>query len=120
MYLACRNVTRNVLDASAGMGAPKVYTVWRIILPLTRATAVAAAALVFVITLGFYVTPVLLGGAQSPFIASLVQDDIYTYNDLPSAATSSVVLLASAALALGLGWLASGFAVLKRVVAGGE
>jgi ABC-type spermidine/putrescine transport system permease subunit I len=116
MYLACRGVKQSLLDASAGMGAPRIYTTWRVIIPLTRQTAIAASALVFVITLGFYVTPILLGGAQSPFVASLVQDDIYVYNDLPAAAASSSILLISTLVALAVGWLLAGSSTLKRVI----
>ena len=41
-------------------------------LPLSAPGLLATAVLVFGVSLGFYVTPILLGGARSPFIASLI------------------------------------------------
>jgi putative spermidine/putrescine transport system permease protein len=74
---------------------------------------IAAAAIVFAISIGFYVTPVLLGGAQAPFIATVIGDDIFTFFDYPRAAAASVLLLAIALLAIGAALKAVGLKAIR-------
>jgi putative spermidine/putrescine transport system permease protein len=107
MFVASRQVDPGLLRASEGLGASSIYTMRRVVVPLTGAAAIRTAVLVFVISIGFYVTPILLGGAQSPFIASVVQNDIYFYNDYQGAATGSAILLLSALALLAATALAS-------------
>lgn len=91
--------------AARGMGASRLYAMRTVVLPLALPGILAAAALVFAISLGFYVTPVLLGGAQTPFLASFIGDYIFTFFDYPVAAAASVILLLAAMVTL-LGALA--------------
>jgi putative spermidine/putrescine transport system permease protein len=60
----------------------------------------ASTTIVYVVGLGFFLTPVLLGGATSPFSASLMYDDIFQYFDFTSATVSAIVLLAGGAVVL--------------------
>lgn len=82
--------------AARGMGASRLYAARTVVLPLALPGIVAAGALVFAISLGFYVTPVLLGGAQTPFLASFIGDYIFTFFDYPVASAASVILLLAA------------------------
>ncbi len=82
--------------AARGMGASRLYAARTVVLPLALPGIVAAGALVFAISLGFYVTPVLLGGAQTPFLASFIGDYIFNFFDYPVAAAASVILLLAA------------------------
>ena len=86
-------------------------------LPLAMPGIVASGALVFAISLGFYVTPVLLGGAQAPFMASYIQDYIFTFYDYPIASAASVILLAVALLTLGIALALVGRGRLQRAAA---
>jgi mannopine transport system permease protein len=103
--------------AARGMGASRLYAARTVVLPLALPGIVAATALVFSISLGFYVTPVLLGGAQTPFLASFIGDYIFTFFDYPVASAASVILLVAAMVTLAAALCALGRDRLARAVA---
>lgn len=117
LYGVFLTVDRTLLDAARGMGASRLYATRTVLLPLALPGIAAATALVFAISLGFYITPVLLGGAQTPFMASFIGDYIFTFFDFPVASAAAVILLV-AALAVLAGALALvGRGRLARAVA---
>ena len=71
-----------------------------VVVPLGLPGILASLTIVYVIGLGFFLTPVLLGGATSPFSASFMYDDIFSYYDFTSAAVSAIVLLLGAGVVL--------------------
>lgn len=89
----------DLLASARSMGSSHVGAMWKVWLPLVAPGLIAAAAIVFAISIGFYVTPVLLGGAETPFMATVIGDDIFAFFNYPRAAASSVLLLV---LALGI------------------
>jgi putative spermidine/putrescine transport system permease protein len=100
LYGVFLTIDQSLPAAARGMGASRLYAMRTVVLPLALPGIVAAGALVFAISLGFYVTPVLLGGAQTPFLASFIGDYIFTFFDYPVAAAASVILLLAAMLTL--------------------
>lgn len=82
-----------LLNSARIMGSSLVGAMWKVWLPLVAPGIIAAAAIVFAISIGFYVTPVLLGGAETPFMATVIGDDIFAFFNYPRAAASSVLLL---------------------------
>ncbi|HXQ00663.1 MAG TPA: ABC transporter permease [Solirubrobacteraceae bacterium] len=117
LYGVFLSVDETLLDAARGMGASRSYAARTVVLPLALPGIVAATALVFAISLGFYVTPVLLGGAQTPFLASFISDYIFTFFDYPVASAASVILLVGAIAVLGGALLLVGRERLARAVA---
>jgi ABC-type spermidine/putrescine transport system permease subunit I len=82
-----------LLQAGASLGASPRVIFWRIFFPLTLPALGAGTLLVFILCLGFYVTPAILGGGKVPMIASLLEILI---NQLPrweTAAAVSTILL---------------------------
>jgi ABC-type spermidine/putrescine transport system permease subunit I len=112
-YPSMTMVDLELLNASRGLGASKRKTFTSVLLPLIRPGIIASTAIVFAISIGFYVTPVLLGGAQTPFIATVIGDDIFTYFNYPRAAASSVILLVIALSVLGLALKAVGLKAVR-------
>jgi putative spermidine/putrescine transport system permease protein len=106
-------VNLDLLNASRGMGASQRGTFARVVLPLIRPGIIAGAAIVFAMAIGFYVTPVLLGGAQTPFIASVISDDIFRFFDYPRAAATSVILLVIALATLAVAIKAVGLRAIR-------
>ena len=102
LYGVFLSIDETLLDAARGLGASKARAITSVMLPLAMPGIVASGALVFAISLGFCVTPVLLGGAQVPFMASLIQDYVFTFFDYPTASAASVILLVVALLTLGI------------------
>ncbi len=116
LYGVFLTVDETLLAAARGMGASRLYAVRTVLLPLALPGIVAAAALVFAISLGFYITPVLLGGAQTPFIASFIGDYIFTFFDFPVASAAAVVLLVAALAVLAAALVLVGRERLARAV----
>jgi putative spermidine/putrescine transport system permease protein len=94
IYSTMRNVDPRLLLASEGLGASRTSTFLRIYLPLTLPGVIAAAALVFLLALGFYVTPMLLGGIQNLTVAMLIDNFVNERLVWPLAAATAFSLLA--------------------------
>jgi ABC-type spermidine/putrescine transport system permease subunit I len=117
LYGVFLTIDESLLDAARGLGASRLRAITSVMLPLAMPGIVASGALVFAISLGFYVTPVLLGGAQAPFMASLIQDYVFTFFDYPTASAASVILLVVALLVLGIALALVGRGRLRRATA---
>jgi ABC-type spermidine/putrescine transport system permease subunit I len=117
LYGVFLTIDESLLDAARGLGASRARAISSVMLPLAMPGIVASGALVFAISLGFYVTPVLLGGAQAPFMASFIQDYIFTFYDYPIASAASVILLAVGLLTLAVALALVGRGRLRRAVA---
>ncbi|NIY78770.1 MAG: ABC transporter permease [Rhodobacteraceae bacterium] len=90
---AMRNVDERVLTAADGMGASRLRIFWQVYLPMTASGIMGATLLVFVFSIGFYVTPALLGGGQSVLVAELIYLWIFQIPQWGMAAAMSVVLM---------------------------
>ncbi len=86
-------------QASAGLGAGAVRTFVRITLPLTLSGMAAGSLLVFIVALGFFITPALLGGPRQMMISNLIEFNIRQVLNWPFAFALSNALL-SGTLAL--------------------
>ena len=80
------------MQASA---AARAHTFWRIFLPLSLPGVLAGTTLVFVLCLGFYITPELLGGGRTVMVSMLVSRNVELYNQWGAASAVGVVLLVS-------------------------
>ncbi|CAN5315264.1 ABC transporter permease [soil metagenome] len=88
-----QTIDLNLLRNAEVLGSTRSGAIFRVMVPLARPGFIACGAIVFALSVGFYVTPVVLGGAQSPFLATLIQANILQYYDFPAAAALSVILL---------------------------
>ena len=90
VYGAVRRLDPAIVAAAEGLGASSWRIFWRIYLPLTLNGIFAGAVIVFVLSLGFYITPALLGGGRGILIEQQVRETL----NWPFAAALSAVLLA--------------------------
>ena len=81
-------------EASRDLGASGFTTFRRVTLPLTVPGIAAGAVFVFVLSIGNFLTPALLGGGRFQMIGNLVYDQFLTANDWPFGAALSMVLIA--------------------------
>jgi ABC-type spermidine/putrescine transport system permease subunit I len=93
MYPTMAGFDQELLNSATVLGSSRTGAMCKVWLPMVRPGIVAGGAIVFAISIGFYITPVLLGGAQTPFMATVIGDDIFAYFNYPRAAASSVILL---------------------------
>lgn len=87
-----------LLRAAASLGAPPRQIVLRVILPLTLPGAYAAALLVFIISIGFFITPALLGSPSDFMISNLI--DFYANDLVDFGAASVLAVLVTAAVSV--------------------
>ena len=80
--------------AGSSLGGRPVFVFTWVFLPLSLPGIIAGMVLVFVLTLGFYITPELLGGGRTFMVSMLVSRNIEIYNQWGAASSISVVLLA--------------------------
>jgi spermidine/putrescine transport system permease protein len=94
IYSALQRLDPTYAEASRDLGAGPVQTFLRITLPLTAPGVAAGAVFVFVLSIGNFVTPALLGGGRFQMIGNLVYDQFLTANDWPFGAALSMALIA--------------------------
>jgi putative spermidine/putrescine transport system permease protein len=90
---AIQNIDPSLEEAAATLGASRLEVFRRVTLPLSLPGVVVGALLVFILTLGSYVTPVLLGGDRGVVISSLVFDNSILLANWPFGAAIAVVFL---------------------------
>lgn len=95
---AMRNIDSALIRAAASMGASRSYTYRRIFLPLAAPGIAAGAILVFVMSLGFYVTPAILGGGNVNVISMRIARSLSNYSNWGAASALGVLLLVFTAL----------------------
>jgi putative spermidine/putrescine transport system permease protein len=117
MYATFVNIDEELIRAAESLGASRLGAFLTVIVPLALPSVLAAGAIVFVIAVGFYVTPVLLGGPSSAFLATRIDQQVFMLFDFPAAAATGSVLLVAAILIVGLAWRAVGFERIQRSLA---
>jgi putative spermidine/putrescine transport system permease protein len=95
-----RQVDDRVLMAARGLGASRTRIFWSVLLPMTIPGIIGATLLVFVFSLGFFITPAILGGGRSVMIAELVYVRIFQSPDWGLAAAISVAMVMIVAIAM--------------------
>ena len=99
LYASLEHIPRNLVEASQDLGANPRATFLRVILPLSLPGLLAGATFAFVLTLGDFLAPLLVGGPSSIMIANIVQNLFGTAYDWPlGAAISACILLLIIAL----------------------
>ncbi len=93
LYAAMSRIDDRLLQAAASLGAPPRTIFWRVFFPLTGPAVGAGAILVFMLTLGFYITPAVLGGGRVPMVANMLDMLINTFPRWELAAAISTLLL---------------------------
>jgi putative spermidine/putrescine transport system permease protein len=99
---AMRNLDERVLLAARGLGAGRIRIFWTVFVPMTASGILGAALIVFVFALGFFVTPMILGGGRSVMVAELVYLRMFQSIDwgLGAALSVTMVVIIGAMLAL--------------------
>jgi putative spermidine/putrescine transport system permease protein len=94
MYATMRQIDRRLVQAAEGLGARPVSAFWRVYAPLTLPGVAAGCLLVFISSIGFYVTPALLGGPKDMMIGELIVQQLSAVLRWGFASALAVILLA--------------------------
>ena len=93
-YAVVEKLDHSLVEAAQDLYANRIKAFFRVIFPLTLPGVVAGSILVFIPSLGAYVTPDLLGGAKSIMIGNVIYSQFMTARDYPFGAAISFVLMA--------------------------
>ena len=99
-YAALERVPESLLEAAADLGAKRWRAVRDVVLPLALPGVAAGSIFTFSLTLGDYITPILVGGAGSTFIGNVVYSNVGIANNIPFAAALAMVPVAIMAVYL--------------------
>jgi putative spermidine/putrescine transport system permease protein len=91
LYGALERIPDSLLEASGDLGARNWRTLRSVVLPLVLPGMVAGSIFTFSLTLGDFITPLLVGGASSNFIGNVIYANLGTAGNLPFAAALAVV-----------------------------
>jgi spermidine/putrescine transport system permease protein len=93
IYASLEHIPRSLVEASHDLGAGPARTFMRVILPLSLPGLLAGATFAFVLSLGDFLAPLLVGGASGTMIANIVQSLFGAAYDWPLGAAISVCIL---------------------------
>jgi putative spermidine/putrescine transport system permease protein len=93
-YSAMERVPESLMEAAADLGARRWRAIRDVVLPLALPGVVAGSIFTFSLTLGDYITPILVGGAGSTFIGNVVYSSVGIANNVPFAAALATVPIA--------------------------
>ncbi len=93
VYAVMQRVDPNVMQAAFGLGAPAWRAFFRVYFPLTLPGVLSGATLVFILSMGFFITPALLGGGKVMMIAMLIETYVHEFLDWEFSGALSVALL---------------------------
>ena len=103
LYAAMRRIDPALLRAAASLGATGPQRFWRVYLPLTLPGVAAGGLIVFMLAIGFYITPALVGGDRDQMVSAFIAQYANVDVNWGMAAALAVVLLAGAAVVVALG-----------------
>ncbi len=102
IYVSLQKIEPQVMEAAFDLGDSAVQRLRRVILPLAMPGLIAAFLLVFVPTMGDYITPSLVGGTDGVMVGNAIATLFGKQNDAPLGAALAVVTMGSVALMVGL------------------
>ncbi|MFD1796274.1 ABC transporter permease [Paracoccus aurantiacus] len=93
IYVALEKIDRSLLEAGRDLGESRLMTFWRVTLPLAMPGVIAATLIVFIPTIGDYVTPELIGGGKIPMIANMVQANMLALDNKPMGSALAITAM---------------------------
>jgi ABC-type spermidine/putrescine transport system, permease component I len=103
MYAVLARLDLRLLQAAQGLGARPIVSFFKVLVPLSLPGIIGGAVLVFVLSLGFFITPALLGSPSDSMIAVFIESQINGSLNWGRAGALSGVLLVSTLAVLGVG-----------------
>jgi spermidine/putrescine transport system permease protein len=93
IFVSLEKIDRSLNEAGHDLGENRVMVFLRVTLPLAMPGVLAAVLIVFIPTIGDYVTPRLVGGSDGTMIANMIQTQFMRLNNAPMGATLSVLAM---------------------------
>jgi spermidine/putrescine transport system permease protein len=100
LYASMEKIDFRLVEAGYDLYATRLRVLWRIIIPLVKPGIIAGSILVFIPSLGAYVTPRVLGGGKSMMLGNLIELQFGQGRDWPLGSALSITLMVIVTLAL--------------------
>jgi ABC-type spermidine/putrescine transport system permease subunit I len=94
MYTSVQNIDHELEEASRNLGATKLQTIRHVTLPLSRNGIIASGALVFILSIGSYTVPLLLGNPSEWTLPVVITDVIQTQLNIPFGSALATIMTA--------------------------
>lgn len=94
LYSVMRSIDTGLLRAAESLGASRRKAFWRVFTPLSMPGIAAGSLLVFILSMGFFITPALMGSQEDSMISMIIESQIETYFDWGFASALATILLA--------------------------
>jgi putative spermidine/putrescine transport system permease protein len=94
LYATMKTIDPSFVRAAQALGASRTFAFLRIYLPLSAHGVLSGSLIVFILAIGFFITPALMGGPKDVMIAMLIERQVELMLDWPTAAILSLMLLA--------------------------
>ncbi|VIO69770.1 Spermidine/putrescine transport system permease protein PotB [Bradyrhizobium ivorense] len=94
LYSVMRGIDTHLLHAAESLGAGRIRAFWRVFVPLSMPGVAAGGLLVAILSIGFFITPALMGNQQDSMISMLIEAQVETYFDWGFASALASILLA--------------------------
>jgi spermidine/putrescine transport system permease protein len=114
IFVSLEKVDRSLLEAGQDLGESRWVTFLRVTLPLSMPGVIAAALIVFIPTVGDYVTPELVGDGKEPMIANLIETQLLKLQNFPQGSAFAVASM------LMVGIVSVVFVLLNKRFIGGQ
>ncbi|AGI69687.1 spermidine/putrescine ABC transporter permease protein [Octadecabacter antarcticus 307] len=99
IYLSLEKIDKSYLEAAADLGDSPARRFWRITFPLSLPGVLAGFFMMFIPTVGDYITPLMVGGPDGMMVGNLIQANFGAMNNWPAGAALSVVMIFAIAMA---------------------
>lgn len=93
LFATMKAIDPSLMRAARGLGASGVYSFTKIYFPLSVHGVISGSLIVFILAIGFFITPALMGGPQDVMIAMLIERSVEIMFDWSGAAIMSLILL---------------------------
>lgn len=105
IFVSLEKIDRSLLEAATDLGDGPLRRFFRVTLPLSMPGVIGASLLVFMPTIGDYITPALVGGDDGMMVANLIEAQFGIMNDWPMGAALAIATMICAVV-VALGWVA--------------
>lgn len=117
LYGTMKSINRDYMKAASNLGASPRRAFWNVFFPLSTPGLFAGALMVFILCLGFFVTPAVLGGGKVIMVSMKIVSNIELFVNWGAASALGVVLLL---ITMAILWIASRFLNLEKLTGGGH
>lgn len=123
IWTAMKKRSKRLEQVAYSLGASRTFYLWKVFVPLSRSGVTAGVLLVFLLSIGFYVTPALLGGGkgETMMFSMLIEEQMNSFGNWQTGSAMAIILLWVILLPLALSWFSATVrGIWQELFAGGS